>query len=64
MHAGEHHYGRAIDHAVEQWCQMERKAAAWDELRSLIARSEEPIAPTVLALMDGLVHPAQRPSTS
>lgn len=52
----------AVDQAVTQWRAMERKAAAWDDLRALISQSKEPIAPQILALMDGLVHPARSSS--
>lgn len=44
-----------IQQAVDDYLLMERKARAWDELRSALFPSER----RVLALMDELVHPAQ-----
>ncbi len=54
----------AVDQAVEQWLEMERKAAAWDALYAAVLQSNEPIAPAVVDLMNRFVQTAQTPSCS
>ena len=49
----------AIAQAIDDYLLMERKARAWDELRALCAKSDDPAAPLVVELMARLVHPAQ-----
>jgi hypothetical protein len=56
-------YDDAIRRCIDEQIEIERKAAAWDELRLRVSQSQEPIAPTILDLMDKIVHPAHRSST-
>lgn len=53
-------YADPIQQAVDDYLLMERKARAWDELRSKLEM--DPLrggVVGVLAMMDALVHPAQ-----
>jgi hypothetical protein len=56
-------YDEVIRRCIDAQLEMERKAAAWDELRQRVAQSSDPIAPVVLELLDAVVHPAQSSST-
>ena len=51
-------HAAAIQQAVDTYLEMERKARAWDEL---YVRAHDDLS--LLALMEGLVHPAPDAST-
>ena len=50
---------KAIAQAVDDYLLMERKARAWDALYAAVLQSNDPVAPTVVDLLDRFVHPAQ-----
>lgn len=50
---------KAITKAIDDYLLMERKARAWDALYAAVLQSSDPVAPTVVDLMNRFVHPAQ-----
>lgn len=56
-------YDEVIRRCIDTQLEIERKAAAWDEMRQRVAQSSDPVAPAVLEYMDAIVHPAHSSST-